>query len=192
MQAFLKDLGARFESRAAETWKEISKVLSKEYNGDPRNLTKQPSTVEEIKEKLEKFRGLRGPKLSNFYIRVMAEYELFKIKDLDKLDVAVDIQVARFTIYTGVLKLASGEFRGCPTSPPLRTEIQKAWREAAQIMPPWKLDERMWAIGSKLCTDKKCEECPIGKEELCDKAWNHVEELRSEELIWNPTGKSST
>jgi len=63
------------------------------------------------------FPYLRGAKLANFYIRVMGETGLFKVKDLDELDVPVDKQIARFTIYTGVLKLKSGKFQGCaPTT----------------------------------------------------------------------------
>ena len=169
LQVFLRRLGARFGSYAAKTWKKISAVLMEKYGGDPRNITAQPSTIKEIKEKLVDFPYLRGSKLANFYIRVMGETELFKVKDLNELDVPLDKQIARFTVYTGVLKLKSGKFQGCASDDPLRSLIQEAWRNAAKTLgtAPWKLDEPMWNIGSKLCTYRKCKQCPV--ENLCNK-----------------------
>jgi len=52
LQVFLKRIGARFGSYAAKTWKKISKVLLEKYGGDPRNITAQPLTINEIKERL--------------------------------------------------------------------------------------------------------------------------------------------
>jgi len=169
LQGFLKRLGARFSPLAVRTWKEISKILVEKYGGDPRNITARPSTVEEIRQRLSEFPCLRGPKLANFYIRAMGEMGLFKVKDLDELDVPVDKQVARFTIYTGVLRLKRGAFRGSVCNDPLRSLIQGAWRRAAKAVgvAPWKLDEPMWNIGSKLCARGKCIQCPV--EKLCDK-----------------------
>ncbi|MEM3666986.1 MAG: hypothetical protein QW222_07905 [Candidatus Bathyarchaeia archaeon] len=169
LQVFLKRLGARFSPSAAKTWKKISAVLMEKYDGDPRNITAQPLTVAEIKERLKDFPYLRGNKLANFYIRAMGETGLFKVKDLDELDIPVDKQIARFTVYTGVLRLKSGKFQGCANDDPLRSLIQEAWREAAKTIgtAPWKLDEPMWNIGSKLCTYRKCKQCPV--ENLCNK-----------------------
>ena len=169
LRAFVRRLGARFSTTGVSTWKKISTVLIDKYEGDPRNITKQGLTIEEIKQKLKEFPYLRGNKLSNFYIRAMGENELFKISNFDELDIPVDIQVARFTIYTGVLKLLSNRFEGCVHENPLRGLIEEAWRTAAKRIDtfPWKLDEPMWTIGSKLCTGRKCYLCPV--EYLCDK-----------------------
>jgi len=57
---------------------------------------------------------LCGSKLANFYIRAMGETELFKVKDLNELDVPVDKQIARFTIYRGVLKLEAVSYKAAP------------------------------------------------------------------------------
>lgn len=169
IETFVKRLGARFYSSAARTWIKLSRILVDEYGGDPRNITSQPLTIEEVKEKINEFPQLRGPKLINFYIRAMGETGLFKVKNIDELDVAVDKQVARFTMYTGVLKLLSEQFTGCVHEPPLRGLIEEAWRNAAKKLgtPPWKLDEPIWTIGSKLCSGRKCGKCPV--EDLCGK-----------------------
>jgi endonuclease III len=165
----VKKLGARYYTNAAKTWIKISKVLAEKYDKDPRNLTKEPLQIAETKKRLKDFPYLRGNKLSNFYIRAMGETKLFRVKDLSELDIPVDQQVARFTIYTGVLKLLSDQFVGCAQEQPLRGLIEEAWRNAAKTLgtAPWKLDEPIWTAGSKLCSGKKCGKCPV--EDLCDK-----------------------
>ena len=114
---------------------------------------------------------MRGKKLSNFYIRAMGENGLFKIIDFDKLSVAVDIQVARVTFYTGVLKIL-GSYYGCIHHEPVRPMIEDVWDQAAQEIgvPAWYLDEPLWSIGSKICSKKKCGRCPV--EDECEKNFN--------------------
>jgi len=169
VESFVKKIGARFSSNAAKTWIKVSKVLIDKYDGDPRNITKKPLEIEDVKRRLSDFPYLRGNKLSNFYIRVMGETGLFKVKNLNELDIPVDKQVARFTIYTGVLRLLSEQFVGCAQDEPLRSLIEEAWRNAAKKLDtaPWKLDEPIWTIGSKLCSGRKCGRCPV--KSLCDK-----------------------
>ena len=165
----VKSLGARFYSNAAKTWIKISRLLVDKYGGDPRNITREPLEIVEVKRRLRDFPYLRGNKLSNFYIRAMGETGLFKVKNLNELDIPVDKQVARFTMYTGVLRLLSEKFTGCVHEEPIRSLIEEAWRNAAKKLgtAPWKLDEPIWTIGSKLCSSRKCGKCPV--EELCDK-----------------------
>ena|GEM_PF-442018 len=169
VEFFVKKIGARYYKNAAKTWKKISEILLAKYDGDPRNITPEPIEIAEVKKHLKAFPYLRGNKLSNFYIRVMGETGLFKLKNLNELDIPVDKQVARFTLYTGVLKLLSESFIGCAQDEPLRGLIEEAWRNAAQALntAPWKLDEPIWTVGSKLCSGRKCGQCPV--EDLCDK-----------------------
>ena len=182
LRVFLQRLGARYSSNAVKIWKKISKLLLDRYEADPRNITPQPSTISEIKWKLDAFSSLRGPKLTNFYIRAMGETGLLKVKNLNELDIPVDKQVTRFTTYTGVVKFLSSKFQGCANDDPLRSVIQEAWREAARALriAPWKLDEPIWNIGSKLCTQRKCHQCPV--ERLCDKTKGIT--FKENMLIW--------
>jgi len=186
VEVFVKKLGARFYSNATKIWIKISQVLIDKYAGDPRNITTQPLEIAEVKKYLKDFPSLKGNKLSNFYIRAMAEKRLFKVKNLNELDIPVDKQVARFTIYTGVLKLLSEQFVGCAQENPLRPLIEEAWRHAAKTLgtAPWKLDEPMWTIGSKLCSERKCQKCPV--EDLCDKTKGVT--FKENTVIWKPFG----
>jgi len=170
VEFFVRKLGARYYKNAAKTWKKISEILLEKYGGDPRKITPEPIDIAEVKKRLKVFPYLRGNKLSNFYIRVMGETGLFNLKNLNELDIPVDKQVARFTLYTGVLKLLSESFIGCAQDEPLRGLIEEAWRNAAKALniAPWKLDEPIWTTGSKLCSGRKCGQCSV--EDLCDKA----------------------
>lgn len=98
---------------------------------------------------------------------VLKKNNLFKIT---KLNIPVDKQVARFTMYTGVVKLLSEQFQGCVHDPPLRDLIEEAWRDAAKKLgtPPWKKKMSQFGpIGSKLFSGRKCGKCPV--EEFCEK-----------------------
>lgn len=182
LRIFLRKLGARYSATAAQVWKKISQVLVEKYEGDPRNITAQPQTIEKIKNMLKDFPNLRGPKLANFYIRAMGETGLLKVRNLQELDIPVDKQVARFTSYTGVITLQSPKFQGCVNDYPLRSIIQEAWRNAARKhgVPPWRLDEPIWNIGSKLCVKRKCSQCPV--EPHCNKT-NGIA-FRENIIIW--------
>jgi len=186
VETFVRKLGARFGSTAAKIWVNISKVLVEKYGGDPRQITSQTLEIKEIKKRLDELPSLRGPKLSNFYIRAMGEKGLFKVKNFNELDIPVDKQVARFTMYTGVVKLLSEQFQGCVHEPPLRGLIEEAWRNAAKRLntPPWKLDEPIWTIGSKFCSGRKCGPCPV--EDLCDKTKGIT--FKENTAVWRKLG----
>jgi hypothetical protein len=185
VETIVRKLGARFYKNAANTWKTISRVLLNKYDGDPRNITPKLIDIAEAKKRLGDFPYLRGNKLSNFYIRVMGETGLFKLKNLNELDIPVDKQVARFTLYTGVLKLLSEQFVGCAQDEPLRGLIEEAWRDAAKALntAPWKLDEPIWTTGSKLCSGRKCGQCQV--EDLCDKTKGIT--FKENTVIWRRT-----
>jgi len=185
IEAFVRRLGARFASSGAKTWKRISQILLDDYAGDPRNITKEALTIKQIKNELKQFPYLRGSKLSNFYIRVMSEKKLLKVNNLDELDIPVDKQVARFTAYTGALRLITNKFQGCVNDDPLRSIIEEVWRRAAKAINtyPWKLDEPIWTIGSKLCVKRKCAQCPV--ESNCDKTSGIT--FRENTIIWERT-----
>jgi len=179
LTSFLRGLGARYPEAGMKAWRKISRILIEKYDGDPRNITSKPKTVQQLKLELRQFPYLRGNKLSNFYLRTMGEKGLLKISDFSELDIPVDIQVARFTLYTGVLKILSESFEGCVHKDPLRSLIEDAWRNAAKKINiyPCKLDEPIWTVGSKLCSKRLCGDCPV--KDSCDK----VKGIRFKEAI---------
>lgn len=183
LSQILRELGARYSTNGARAWKKISTILLEKYGGDPRRITPQPLAVHEVKRLIDSFPNLRGKKLSNFYIRAMGEKGLFKIKNLNDLDIPVDVQVARFTFYTGCLQLKEGSLDGCIHDPPIQPAIEEAWRKAAKTLniAPWKLDEPIWTIGSRLCSRRYCNPCPV--KHLCNRNFDAV--IRGNRIHWN-------
>jgi len=168
LRSVTKSLGARYPANGADGWKRISEILLRQYGGDPRNITNVPLSLSELRKRLQAFPYLRGKKLINFYMRAMGEDGLFKITDFDELSVAVDIQVARVTFYTGVLRV-KGSYSGCIHREPIRPLIENIWSRAAKriSVPAWYLDEPLWSVGSRLCSKNDCSRCPV--EGLCPK-----------------------
>ena len=182
LSSILRDLGARYPTNGAKAWKRISRILLEKYDGDPRNITPEPLTVIHAKRLIQMFPHLRGKKLSNFFLRVLGEKGLFKIKNLNELDIPVDVQVARFTFLTGCLKLTKGLEMACIHEPPVQPAIENVWRNVAENLDiaPWQLDEPIWTIGSKLCTRKDCAPCPV--KHLCDK--NFYIKIQGNKIYW--------
>ena len=125
-------------------------------------------SLAEVKKRVSELPYLRGKNLVNFYLRSMGENGLLKIEDFGDLSVAVDIQVARITFYTGVVE-AAGNFSGCIHNEPIRPMIEDVWGQATRSLsiPSWYIDEPLWTIGSKLYSKKLCNQCPILR--LCDR-----------------------
>ena len=168
LREFVRSLGARFPTNGADAWKTISRILQSRYRGDPRNLTEKPITSRELTMRLDKFPYIRGKKIGTLFQRVMGDLGLLQISDLDRVDVAVDLQVSRFTFYTGALKPVDS-VSGSVQQPPIRPAIEKIWRDAAKNIgtSPWKLDQPIWVIASNQCTRQMCAPCPV--KELCEK-----------------------
>ncbi len=170
---FVEDLGSKHSGNGAWIWKKISEILLREYQGTPLNLTEEPVTVNALRQKIGKFPHLRQRKISNFYIRLMFEKGFFKIVDPENIPVVPDIQVARISFYTGILKIikkdGANQHVGSVGSDPIRSHIEHVWTEAAKPLgiPAAYLDEALWTIGSMLCSSKRCPGCPI--DALCDK-----------------------
>jgi len=168
LRSIVRSLGARYPNGAASGWKKTSQILLHKYGADPRSITPRPLKLAEVRERISEFPYLKGKKLNNFYIRAMGENQFFKIQDFDNLSVAVDIQVARITFYTGVVK-SDRSFYGCIHSEPIRPIIEDVWSRATKSLsiPAWYIDEPLWSVGSRLCSKKKCSPCPIN--ELCER-----------------------
>ena len=180
LREFVRSLGARFPNNGADAWKTISRILQSRYEGDPRNLTEKPITTRELSRKLDKFPYIRGKKIGTLFQRVMGDLGLLKISNLDRVDVAVDLQVSRFTFYTGALKPV-GRVSGSVQQPPIRPAIERIWRDAACNIgiSPWKLDQPIWVIASNQCTRQMCGPCPV--KSLCES--NFEVQVQGNQLI---------
>jgi len=167
LEELIKSIGGRYPGNQATAWRTISKIILEKYNGDPRKITPTPLSLREIIRKIDSFPELRGEKLSRLYLRIMGEKGLLKISDLKELDVAVDVQVKKFTYYTGVLR-GTHNLSGEITSRQ-RAAVMDVWKRASKAIGcgPYQLDQPIWSMASRLCKNKLCNLCPV--EGLCEK-----------------------
>lgn len=186
VENFVKYLGASQYVTGAKTWAKVSKILADNYENDPRNITKEPLRIQDIQNRLKPFPYLRGTKLSNQYIRVMGEAGLFKIKNPNQLNIPIDKQVARFTIYTGILKLISKRFVGSLSEDPFKELLEEVWKNAVKpkSVAPWKLHSPICTVESTLCADRGCKRCPV--DSYCEKKRKGIS-FKEDAVFWSAT-----
>ncbi len=186
VETFLKYLGATQYVIGAKTWIKISKILVDNYENDPRNITKETLRIQDIQHRLKPFPYLRGEKLSNHYIRVMGEAGLFKIKNPNQLNIPIDRQIARFTIYTGILKLLSKRFAASVNEDPFKELLEEVWKNAVKpkAAAPWKLHAPICTIESKLCAGKTCKNCIV--DHYCEKKRKGII-FKEDAIFWSMT-----
>jgi hypothetical protein len=117
-------LHANYPKKSAELWIKNAIKLVDFYDGDPRKvplMLPKISSCESLFRRLSgqespypKFTGLTldvdGPrKILNYLLISMIEWGYWKVEDPYALNVAVDINVARFSAITGLVKLSPGE-----------------------------------------------------------------------------------
>lgn len=103
-------------------WKETSKTLVEKYSGDPRNITARPSAALRVPLSARPEAG------ELLHPRHEGNEGSSRSRTWPSSTPPVDKQVARLTVYIGVLRLKRGTFRGPVCNDPLRSLIQGAWR----------------------------------------------------------------
>jgi hypothetical protein len=78
---------------------------------------------------------LHGPKISEMWIRMLAEPGGASISEIDDLRVAVDVQVRKVSEYLGVTDTGNPPLDEVPTA--VRSEIQRAWHVAWMERVAW-------------------------------------------------------
>ncbi len=155
----------RYPERQAGAWRTIAaslaagngpvcRVVDSGY-GDAVELLKDVRSRD--RQGQARFPELRGAKISLMWIRMMAEPGKARIRRLDTIPVAVDVQVRRVTENLGVTQT-----RGPELNNRIKKEIQNAWSDAvatAKIGGPERiagtccaLDPALWFYGKHGCS----------------------------------------
>jgi len=133
---------ARYAKHAAEH-------LVKNYNAEAINIWNDNPDVETLYARLLDFKGI-GPKKANMAIRALALYFQVPIRNLEKIDIPVDVHVRRIFQRTGFSQSDKTE------------EIIK---DARKIHPhfPAELDLPSWLIGRRWCHSQNpdCSNCVL-------------------------------
>ncbi|GAJ07006.1 unnamed protein product, partial [marine sediment metagenome] len=109
------------------------------------------------------FPYISGTKVICFYLREIATLGFpFELKNLDKVDIPVDIHVLRATIKLGCI---TGKYEG-PIEE-VNDAVRAYWREVCEgeRFFPLQLDEPLWLLSRGGCKLSKESYCP--KERMC-------------------------
>ena len=143
----------RFCKKRAGYLKELAVKIVNEYNSDAGNIWKNAS-ADEIKRRLLTFKGF-GPKLSNMVpINLIRNFGM-KLRNIDSMDIAVDVHVERVLKRTGIVDEGETD-KG-------RMALEVRNLAATQGILPMELDLPLWASGKFFCHAyaPDCSGCPL-------------------------------
>lgn len=140
-QALLRHRLAIQTHRHPAAWLALCESFHQHYGNDPRVFLDTcdfdvPTIVHALQhEKKHLFPSLRGIKLSNYWIFILAQFTDLPFQRLHELSIIPDTHVTRSTIELGLLS-------GTPT--PLH--VEQAWRSALQEIdiPPAEMHTALW------------------------------------------------
>jgi hypothetical protein len=123
-------------------WVALSKTLDTYYDGDPRLILKEKKhdVVEIIymlqRSKKELFPYLGGPKLSNYWLFILAHFTDAKFKNVEEISIIPDTHVIKSSIQLGVVHEN--------TTDPKAVEL--AWRPILKQLsiPPTEMHSALW------------------------------------------------
>lgn len=162
-------LGKRIHRETSSFIIPLSKNLVYLHDGDPYNLLSQYKfdalkIYEAMRGRFSNwFPYISGVKVICFYLREIASLGFpFKLKNLDKIDIPVDIHVLRATIKLGCI---TGKYEG-PIEE-VNDAVRAYWKEVCEEERffPLQLDEPLWLLSRGGCKLSKESYCP--KERMC-------------------------
>lgn len=163
----------RKTKRDVDYWRTVACSFADLFDGDPRNMFgKFGHDAERIvaamkKEYGERFPSLAGSKgtgkIRSLWIRMLYQEANVRLKNLQRVDIPIDIHTARSTMTIGCL---SGSFEGSFTR--LARMAKQAWVDACEGTRyyPLELDEPLWMLSRYGCTNYADADvrCPVRHE----------------------------
>lgn len=154
LQIMKENIHPRYPNVALKKWLELSKKLSC-YSSLSEKL-KSLKNIEELNYFIKEI-GEYGQKTGGLLIRLIVESKIVNFKD-ELTFIPLDRHDIEISYYNGVCKSRN------PNSKELE-ELSNCWIKAGKKIniTPTLVDKYLWELGNRLCSKKKCEECPLGK-----------------------------
>ena len=154
------EINCRYKNIFAKaTYKCINDIHLK-YSDNAANIwNDKPSSVEAVK-RFKEFWGI-GQKISTMAVNILARQFGVEFKNLNGIDISVDVHIERIFKRTGIIKPI--EYKNLS-----KNELKKLIiSRAREIYPeyPGILDIEAWKIGKEICHEinPKCDYCPLKK-----------------------------
>jgi len=155
----LKDIGIwlTIASTLQEFEGKTSKLLERFKKGE---VIDAKRVFEFIKDSKEKFPYLSGDKILPMWIKILKEDGGVEFKNMDKIPLPVDRNVARVTYNLIFHEDFNGEL-----SEKKKEEIREVWKEIANRIKVAviEFDTPLWFLGGKYCSKRKCRICSFKK-----------------------------
>jgi len=174
------NLGVRYPNQSFISWVENARRLAELFDGDALKLFRSTTDAVSLYRKIKSFRGY-GPKTTGLLLRVIAGIPFnSNLQNLEEVLMPVDIHDVRIAIQCNVFRprdVSHKNREDLYRNPRHIRSVQKLWKEAAIATGlKWEeLDRALWLLGSKGCTSKKCNLCPI--KAYCSKGKRYAPEL---------------
>jgi len=182
LQKLIFRLGVRYPNQSFISWIENARKLVEKFEGEAINLFRSTSDAISLYKKIKSFRGY-GPKTSGLLLRVIVGVPFNpNLRNIEKVLMPVDIHDVRIAIQCNVftpLDVNYKSYEEVYRNPRNIKAVQILWKEAAlAIGIKWEeLDRALWLLGSRGCTPKKCNLCPI--KDYCNEGRRYVPETSS-------------
>lgn len=139
----------RYWRTMASHTKNVAQLLVDKYEGSADNVWNDNPTVEILYDRLSEFKGI-GPKKANMALRALALFFKVPIRNLEDIDIPVDVHVRRIFQRTG--------FSG---SDSMEDIVEAARRVHPEF--PAELDLPSWLIGRRWChaQNPDCDNCVL-------------------------------
>lgn len=169
---------AKRPNKDAGIWKRIGTTLYIKYEGDPRKFLESneydsckiikslnDDKYIENEREVNGFPNLRGKKIAPLWIRMLSDEARINLKNLDKIEIPVDIHVARASLSLGVVRGKYNENQ----REELFNKIRSAWSEGLgntyydnKRIFPLDVDVPLWLLsrgGCSISRDKETGSC---------------------------------
>lgn len=132
----------RYPNEAVSRYKQNSRKLEEEYEGDPMLIFTESTSATLVLEKIHEFRGM-GPKIGNLFFRSMVSFFGLKYEDINSVLPPVDIHDVRIAHLLGFIEkpdMTDKNIQG----------VKILWSRACQEADvDWVIfDRALWLLGS--------------------------------------------
>jgi len=151
-------------------WERNAEKLLKDYKGDPLEIIS--SSLEKSLQKLQEFKGF-GIKQAKMYLIFLLKYNIIKNSEwIYEIGPAIDSHLIKISARCGIF-----DFKEGIRIDRISKELDKLYSTVTkeEKLNSIVLDECIWVIGSKLCTNY-CSLCPLT--EICNREELKIKKAR--------------
>lgn len=158
-------LHVRYPNESAKRWIALCENLHINYHDNPKEMFYKKNKYEELKKVIRSITGM-GQKTGGLLLRMLIDQGMVICSDGIR-EIPIDRHDIDLCVWLGVVKnITAEEIR---KNKKIISRLSAVWVQASEdlAISPSVTDQYLWIIGSQLCTEKQCEDCPVRS--MCSK-----------------------